>query len=384
MTINDLDRCSNCGACVNACPTKAISVNRDNVFYEPVIDGDKCIRCGKCFDVCPVKDQHGAAVTSPISAYAGWHNNSEIVSSSSSGGAFFGIAEYIIANGGIVFGAVYSDDSKEVLFKSTDEVCLSALQKSKYVESLVSDTFTRIKDILKTGRLVLFCGTPCQVAGLKNYLHEDYENLLTCDFACGGLPSHRIYRDYLSYLESKYGSKIKKIDFRPKTYGWKRYAIFVEFENGKVYDRLGVEDPYLKSFLYGKLSVRDYCLECDFSLNHYSDITIADFWLHGELTEMDNNNGISLILCNTEKGASSVDKICDSYVLEEIDPRKASYNVKKEIYSQEYVNKHRDFLKSYDSNGLKKTYKIFLSNSLKKSIKYRITRYFFDIKRGKK
>jgi coenzyme F420-reducing hydrogenase beta subunit len=184
---------------------------------------------------------------------------------------------------------------------------------------MVGFSFKKIKLELEKGRKVLFCGTPCQVAGLSQFLGKTYDNLITCDFACGGLPSHAIYQDYISSLENKYHSTIAKVDFRPKTHGWKRYAVLVSFKNGKVYNRLGVEDEYLKSFLYGKYTVRDYCLDCKFSDCHVSDITIADFWLHNKLSELNNENGISLVLCNSEKGKQMLESVNDSFLFSSLD-----------------------------------------------------------------
>lgn len=368
MNISMFKNCANCGACYNVCPQDAISVKKDELFYRPIVDSQKCVDCGMCVKVCPV-DQNIIG-SNTISAYAGWHKDDRVVMKSSSGGVFFGLAQIILNAGGIVYGASYSNDFKSVEFKSTEEISLSCLQKSKYVESLVGLSFKEIQKNLKDGRMVLFCGTPCQIAGLKMFLKEENDLLLTCDFACGGLPSHKMYEDYVAWMEKKYHSEICHIDFRPKTYGWSRYAIKAQFRNGREYNRLGLEDPYIRSFLYGKYNVRDYCLKCKFSNHHVSDITIADFWLYKELSDLDNSqDGISLILCNTPKGVKAVSSIRGDYLLKEIDVNSASYNNKYTETSEENYKKHEEFLLTYKNRGLHYTYRKFFPFKIKEKIK---------------
>lgn len=373
MNISMFKDCANCGACYNTCSENAISVKKDELFYRPIVDSKKCVNCGMCVKVCPVNQN--IVGQNAISAYAGWHKDDKIVMESSSGGAFFGLAQSILKVGGIVYGASYSNDCKTVEFKSTDDVILRQLQKSKYVESLVEFSFKDVQKNLNDGRRVLFCGTPCQVAGLKMFLKKESELLITCDFACGGLPSHKIYEDYVSWMEKKSHSEISHIDFRPKTYGWRRYAVRAQFRNGREYNRLGVEDPFVRSFLYGKYNVRDYCLKCKFSDHHVSDITIADFWLFKELSNFDDSqNGISLLLCNTSKGENAVSSIKDDYLLRELDVKTASYNNKIVNTSEENFKKHEEFLTMYQDKGLYYTYRQFFPLSIKEKIKNTVSR----------
>ena len=221
----------------------------------------------------------------------------------------------------------------------------------------------------------MFCGTPCQVAGLKSYLEEEYERLITCDFACGGLPSHTIYKEHLSFLEKKYRSKAESVDFRPKSHGWKRYAVKIKFKNGKEYLRLGTEDPYLKSFLYGKLTVRDYCMDCKFSECHASDISIADFWLHDKFSSLKHKNGISLVLCNTPKGKKTIELLKEEYVFSELDTEVASYNNKVQISEKRKENR-KLFLDRYKKDGFEGAKRVFLRNSTKEKIRNWIVREF--------
>ena len=205
--ISRFNGCSNCGACLNICPTKAIAVDNGGLFYEVGVDEKKCVDCGRCVEVCPWNNER--EVQNLPAAYGGFAKDKETVAKSSSGGIFSAVADLILKKGGVVFGAVYSKDRHSVIFGSTDEFDLDEIRRSKYTESLVGNSFSEIKNILKTGRQVLFCGAPCQVAGLKRYLEKDYDNLLTCDFACGGFPSHKVFDDYLSALEKNTAQKRK-------------------------------------------------------------------------------------------------------------------------------------------------------------------------------
>lgn len=371
MNIAEFNRCANCGACVNICPCDAITVEADGLFYAPKVDTSVCVDCSRCVQVCPVNQVFEGK--KPMSAFAGWHKEKQIVLASSSGGVFYGLAQSVISKGGVVFSAVYSDDCKTIRFASSDDVPLESMMKSKYVESLVGLSFRRIRGALEAGRKVLFCGTPCQCAGLDRFLGREYDSLLICDFVCGGLPSHKIYQAYLNDLEDKYSSAVQSVDFRPKTYGWKRYALRIRFANGKERIRLGTEDPYLSSFLHGKYTVRDYCLDCKFPVCHASDLTIADFWLHEKLSDLRQKNGISLILCNTTKGKRALDSICGQYELTELDVEAASYNNHVQV-SEKRKQNHDAFLECYHHNGLEAAFKTFSPATIQSKTKDWIVR----------
>lgn len=367
MNISACKACYQCGACYSICPHQAIRVDGESTFYRVVVDEEKCTDCGMCYDHCPANlELEGRK---PVAAWGGWHRDRRVLLNSSSGGVFHGLASAVLAQGGAVFGAVYADDNRCVMFASTDEVPLERMRKSKYVESLVGDSFRRIGQMLKQGRKVLFCGTPCQCTGLRSYLGSKQEGLLTCDFACGGLPSHQIYQQYLIGLERRFGAEIRSIDFRPKTYGWRRYAVLVRFVNGRTYNRLGTEDPYLRSFLYGKLTVRPECLDCKFSDCHQSDLTIADFWLNEKLSKLRNEEGISLVLCNTEKGLEAIQAIRADYCLEELDLEQVSYNNKKTVTSPKDRERHDAFLALCSEEGMERAFRKFFPVSWKTSLK---------------
>lgn len=350
--VSMFSECSACGACNNICPVNAISVLKDSEYYKNCIDSEKCIECGKCVDVCPWNKEETRQHL--IAAYGGWINDKSIVEKSSSGGLFSAVANWVLAENGVVFGAVYSKNMREVIFGSSDEYSLDNIRRSKYVESLVGNTFSEIKKILNSGRFVLFCAAPCQVAGLLHYLGKDYDTLLTCDFACGGLSSHKIYDIYLDELENRYRSKVSDVNFREKKFGWGNHGISVRFQNGKVYTRYAKLDPYLFSFVFGHLSTRNNCLNCKFKNNHYSDLILADFWRYGDLSSLKKNyNGISLVLVNSEKGQAVMNDISSKITVEKLDVDKASYNCRtKSDNSDEIIEKRKRFMNCAEKDGL--------------------------------
>ena len=369
--IQEFDKCANCGACYNACPTKAISVISD-IYYKLVVDDEKCINCGLCKGICPVNNRKN--VQSLQCAYSGIHKNAEIVKQSSSGGAFTAISEYVLSRGGIVFAAGYGDDCRVVNFFSTEKVSLDELRRSKYVESNVGESFKDIKEKLEQGTLVCFCGVPCQVAGLKSFLKIEYDNLITCDFSCGGMPSHVFYNEYLDYIEKKLKSNINSVNFRPKLYGWKRYSIEIKAKNGKKYRNLASNDPYFHCFLHQRFSIRDYCYECQFATNHYSDIILADFWKYKGITEYSkNDSGISLIITNSKKGDELICKLTDKMDLRKVELDKASYNIVEKKCDDSFIEKRKAFLNDCQKYGFIKTaIKPKKIKKIKGIIKYKI------------
>lgn len=343
--ISRIKNCTVCCSCLNACPVDAISVDVRTFFYNVIVDSSKCIDCGKCLSVCP--QNNVLTPTKPVLAYGLINKNDSILKKSSSGGFFYEIAKYIISIGGLVFSAAYSDSKRSVFISSaSSESEIMKLTKSKYVESNVGYVFRTVKNELNQGKTILYCGSPCQIAGLKLFLGKDYLNLITCDFACGGFPSHLIFERYLSELSSKNKSEIKTVDFRPKDYGWSRHSILIAFKNEKKYKRLAQLDPYFYNFLYSRFIIRDNCLTCNFTNMHLSDFTMADFWLYKDLSSFQNNSkGISLVHCNNEKSVQLIKKVLFNFEYEIVDLEKSQYNyVAKPKLSESFFERRERFL----------------------------------------
>ena len=234
--------------CSNICPQNCISMESDEEgFGYPKVDYEKCIECTLCIKVCPVINK--VVVQNEPSAYACINNNEAIRLESSSGGLFSLIAEQVIEDGGVVFGASFNKELEvEHSFVETKEE-LGKLRGSKYVQSRIGETYKKAKEILDLGRKVLFTGTPCQIGGLKSYLGKSYSNLLCVDIVCHGVPSPLVWKKYVDYRQEKAGSAVQRISFRRKDDGWKRYSVSFLFKNNTEYRETLDKDLYMRAFL---------------------------------------------------------------------------------------------------------------------------------------
>jgi coenzyme F420-reducing hydrogenase beta subunit len=337
----------------------------------PKVDNAKCIKCNLCIKVCPIINK--TAIKNEPSAYACINKDETIRVESSSGGLFTLIAEQIIDKGGIVFGAGFDENFavSHSFVEAKDE--LDKFRGSKYVQSIVGDTYKQAKEFLLQGREVLFTGTPCQIGGLKSFLQQDYENLFCIDIVCHGVPSPKVWQNYISYQESRVGALTRRIAFRCKDKGWKRFSISFIFENNMEYRQTLDKDLYMKAFLKD-ICLRPSCYACEFkTLNRESDITLADFWgIENLLPEMDDDKGTSLIFINSKNGQSMLKKIKDQILYNEIDINKAvSYN-SAAIKSAEYNPKKDSFFEELDKIRFDKLVRKYCSNSIYTRIKMRI------------
>lgn len=311
--------CTGCTACENCCPRDAIEMLPDHEgFQYPYVHQELCISCGLCVEKChianPVKDTNDLPIV-----YAGWNKSYHIRVSSTSGGVFTALAEAFIKKNGFVVGAYYDDQFviRHTIAGNMDEI--EKLRQSKYAQSDMMDVFSRIKHLLHDGKMVLFCGTPCQSGGLQRYLGDKYENLYCCDFICRGVASPKVYRKYLDGLFENSKTAIQKIQFKNKDYGWNRFSTKITFKNGSVFQQDRNHDPYMKGYLRFNLYLRPCCYECQYKqLPRISDISLGDFWGIGKLkAELDDDRGTSAILVNSAKGAQMLDWIRDQLYLEE-------------------------------------------------------------------
>lgn len=292
--------------------------DKDGFIY-PHIQADACIHCGKCERTCPVL--HRNTLTTPIPmAFASKNLNEDCRLQSSSGGVFSVLAEHVIAQGGIVFGAALSEDKqvKHISVENANE--LACLRGSKYVSSFLGDTFRQVLQQLQSERLVLFSGTPCQIEGLLSFLKQPYDNLMTVDFVCHGVPSAKVWREYLKYQEQQSGSKIHSVSFRNKDTGWKYFSMKIEFADGTVYSAPMRNDPYLHAFL-DNLCLRQSCHDCAFKgTSRNSDITLADFWgIQDIMAEADDDRGTSLVFVHSEKGQRLLEQLNAQIMMKETD-----------------------------------------------------------------
>lgn len=303
IEINDKTQCSGCWACYNICPHKCISMDEDEQgFKYPLVNKDECIECSLCENVCPM--HHIKTETSmDHDVYAAWSKNDDIRFTSTSGRAFSELAYSFLDTGGLVVGAAYREDNTVEHVLISDRNGVEKIRQSKYVQSNINLIYDEIKKSLQRNTSVLFCGAPCQVAGLKGFLGKDYDNLVTVDFICRGMNSPKAYYYWLKELEDEYKSKVTKVWFKYKVNGWKRSprCTHIDFENGETCVADGENNYFMQGYLNGNLYLRPSCSKCLFKGdNRYSDITLADFWkVSGEL---DDDKGTSLVMINTSKG----------------------------------------------------------------------------------
>lgn len=303
--------CCGCHACFNVCPTGAIQMQADGEgFLYPNIDEEKCIHCGRCGQVCQMMNSQKSLHGNSREVYACMNRNLQERLHSSSGGIFLLLAEQIIAEGGVVFGALFDENLQVVHGKGgTVNECLK-FTGSKYVQSTVGATFREVKRQLYAGKKVLFSGTPCQIHGLKLFLGRGYENLFTIDVVCHGVPSPAVLKRYTQEIEEKHHGKIQAVHFRTKTSGWKRYSISLDFSNGTTFTQPHDESVYIKGFL-NNLYLRPSCYQCkNREGNYFSDLTLADYWgVEIQDPDMDDDKGTSLVLIHTDQGRAMLDKI---------------------------------------------------------------------------
>lgn len=328
-------KCCGCNACVQRCPKQCITMYEDEEgFLYPKVNQATCIDCGLCDKVCPILKQETPRY--PLQIFAAKNRNEEQRLRSSSGGIFILLAEYILNLGGVVFGARFNKNWEvEHTYAETIED-LPPLMRSKYVQSHIGNTYKKAEQFLKQGRQVLFVGTSCQIAGLKKFLRKDYNNLLSIDFICHGVPSPGIWRNYLEQikLELKEESNkksnlafspqgkpiITNINFREKllnNYGWKNYGFVVyskQFPTNDS-DTILLSSPnkmniYMKGFL-ANLYLRPSCYKCPAKAGRsISDITIGDFWgITKFRPEFDDDKGIGAVLAYTSKGKAILNSI---------------------------------------------------------------------------
>jgi coenzyme F420-reducing hydrogenase beta subunit len=364
ITIDEKRKCMGCHACSNICPQNCISMETDSEgFWYPKVDYDKCVGCVLCIKVCPIINK--ASVQNEPKAYACINKDEYIRSRSSSGGIFAIIAEHVIDEGGIVFGAGFDENFNVSHRYVNAKEELDKLRGAKYVQSKVGNTFIEAKKFLVQGKKVLFTGTPCQIGGLRSFLGKTYGNLLCVDIICHGVPSPIVWKKYVSYRKNRVGSSIQGINFRLKDRGWKRYSVAFYFKNGKKYQDLSGNDLYMRAFLKD-ICLRPSCYACEFKgLHRQSDITLADFWgIQNVLPELDDDKGTSLIFVNSVHGQSILDQIKDRILCKEVDINEAvSYN-SAAIKSSKYNPKREEFLQELEKQPFDKLIKKYCSDTM--------------------
>lgn len=322
IQITDKTKCCGCTACANVCPVGAITMTPDEEgFLYPQVNNELCIECGLCEKRCPVMNRN--VQNESVKGYIMRYNDPEVVEMSTSGGAFTAFALSVFEQDGIVYGAGYDEKMRVVCKRATCAEEITEMRGSKFVQSDLSNIFPQIKSDLSNGRKVLFTGTPCQVEGLMSYLGSMPDNLICVDFVCRGVPSPKLWENYVETMEEKYGSKIVGARFKHKTYGYHATTMKIDFANGKCYYGSGRVDPMMKAFVT-ELASRPSCGACAFkTVNRNSDITMFDCYEFTKLTGLpDDNKGYSSLLIHSGKGAELFENICSKAIVYNVDVKR--------------------------------------------------------------
>ena len=362
--------CCGCSACMTVCPKDAISMQPDEQgFLYPVIDNEKCIKCGLCVKTCAFQNGYATPdnLDTPL-VYAVKHKDYSERRTSRSGGMFIAVADWILANNGVVYGAGYGDAFYVMHKRAETKEQIFEFKGSKYVQSDMNDIFSRVIEDLKNDRYVLFSGTPCQTSGLYSCLKNiNADKLYVCDIVCHGTPSPYIWKDYLKYSENKYKSKMVKTDFRDKSYGWDSHIESLWLESGKKIS----SELYTRLF-YKHIMFRPSCEKCKYTnARRPSDITLADFWgINKAVPGFDDDKGISLVFINTEKAKNLFEIIQDNI---EYRPSRLEdcmqHNLKNpSVFSE----KTEEFWKDYADHGFEYIAKKYVNTSLKAKLRSKL------------
>lgn len=327
IQIKNKAHCCGCTACATACPRGCITMEKDaEGFLYPRVDTTRCTDCGLCQKVCPM-DKGMSPEAMPLDSYVGRDKRAGVLGRGTSGGIYTAIMEYVLGLGGVVYGAVTGEDRvvRHVRVESPTDGNFVKIPGSKYVRSDIVGIYALVKEDLAAGRTVVFSGTPCQVAGLKTFLGKDDSQLLTVDIVCHGTPSPLLWERYVEWQEQKYGSRIRSVRFRNKTYGYHSGTMKLEFENGRTYYASARVDLFLRSF-FSDLCSRPSCYDCRFKqAKHVSDLTLFDAWHAAELNVAvrDDDRGYTNIFVQSERGRALLEAVRRTMELYETDAGQA-------------------------------------------------------------
>ena len=268
-------------------------IENEEGFLYPDLDEKKCIKCGQCNKVCPVsvENQFNIENQKGFKIYGGYCTS--IQTNQASSGRIFPLIIKKFFDENKKNSKVYSvkmEGKRACHYEATSYNEIKQGFGSKYIQSDLSNIYSKIKKDLDNESKVLFSGTPCEIAGLKKYLGKEYEKLLTQAIFCHGVASPKVFKKYCDYVENTYNKMIKSVSFRSKTFG-------------------------------GNISLRKSCYNCQFKYpNYQADIIIGDFWNVGTICpKLYDKNGVSIIIIGSEKGKKFIDKIKSDMKLEEIE-----------------------------------------------------------------
>ena len=380
------NKCTGCFACANACPKSCISLVEDEYGeIHPKVDTDACIDCKLCQKTCP--NNREIAFRYPSHCYAAWITNKEKRKICATGGIGTELSEFVIKHGGIIFGSRYDEKLNPIITWTDNITELERFKGSRYVQSKVGEeTYKQVKEFLRTGKQVLYIGTPCQIAGLYGFLKKSYDNLITVDLICHGVSPSIYLKEEVEYLTEKYGLKnVSDIRFRGNDGNNYRLTLWNKARRKlfprnnyrqKIFDEDFLDDCYIQGFLKG-VSLRENCYSCNYARpERISDITIGDFIGLGTNIPFNYPKGnVSSITTNTQKGYDflmSVDKgNGELHLIERNYKERLEYRPSlMEPFKRDARN--AAFRENYEVEGFSKAIRKVLRNEMRREYKSRL------------
>lgn len=366
ITISNPKDCCGCGACYNACPVDAIAMREDEKgFVYPYVNINKCIDCHICEKVCVFpKSFDTQDILIERKCYAAQNIDDKQLKNSASGGAFSALAQYVLDNGGEVWGAAWNDSMNLIHTSIHATAEIIKLQGSKYVQSDIGLAFRRIKESLNQNTQILFCGTPCQCDGLRSFLKKPYKNLITVELVCHGVPSQAFLKSYLSFIENKENGKIVDLKFRDKKFGWGALLNFtIKTKSGKIKHKyLTNKESYYYYYYWGGNLYRPSCYNCKYACTERrSDFTIGDFWGIDKSSPLNNGKGVSVILANSTRALQIIQQMRGRYISLEETTFKSAIKENGQLSHPSIHNHEFDYLwdiyQKEGAEGLDKRYR---------------------------
>lgn len=346
--------CTGCGLCSVICPSKHITMKQDEYgFYKPSIDSD-CNGCGYCIKKCPLNNRNSSK---NIQSYCGANINEKERLASSSGGIFSIICKYILDQSGVVYGVSFDENLTAKTIRVDDVSDFDGLRKAKYVQAVSWQQYENVKRDLENGLAVVYSGTPCQIAGLQNFLGTDYEQLFLVEVACHGVPSNGLFQSYIEESEKKLNKKITNVSFRDKStsdgaYSWENYFVTFYSDNKIIKTEYFRKNDYMKAF-FNDLSINNACFHCRYKVSQsLADLTIGDFWGVDDIAPaLNDDKGLSIIICHSKKGKCLIDMIkTHSFNFKQISNADAFKHNKYLITHPKPNLKYNNFMKNYKNN----------------------------------
>lgn len=367
------NNCCGCGACINSCPTGALSYSVNEYgFYRPQIDKFKCVSCGKCCQVCP--QCNDLTINKPFSVYAAINKDFAVLKRSASGGIFYALAESVIVEGGCVFGASLDTDFK-VRHRCVEKLDdLHLLQKSKYVQSYIGESYKVALCKLKKGQKVLFSGTPCQVAAMKSVAGKHNKNLILVEVVCHGIPSQKMFDDYLKNLEKKMGPLEEYVFcYKRKLLNGMNKYLFYRTKNAK--RKINWPQDSYHAFFMGAEDYQECCYTCKFArAERVADLTLCDYWNWETFHKNDFPVGSTLsgVCVNTMQGKVVLENVASKLKVVGSSFEMLSLHNGCLLKPSHRPLSRDDIMDDWISKGY-----VFLENQYKKKNRYRILKSFF-------